>query len=590
MTRTGFTLGLAVVLILGATSAATAQPGAKAPPVVQFKQFGATPEQFWQSSVLRWTGQLSLDLTSIKSDIANAKLAPIVRAGINTQAENALLQTLELDQLVRKGAPKDKVFAAFADVEKSVAALAATVNQNPVAKQATAASGARADTAFHQLAAAVGAGDNNAERLARRRLRLAESTGDAAEDLRTLSADAFQGNEKALDRALGGYAREARSLARRLRDNADAKLIVQDYATMVELWSEAAALFGRVRNLPPAVQAQATRVDDLHRRLGVALGLTPDGPNPPPALPTAKRFSFVVGAGVGGQPHVTVFVDEKGTVAYSFLAYDRGFDGGVRVDMADLNGDRVPDLIVCPGPAKNGVTLPVRVYDGRDLNLLVEFVPFAGWKGGLHAVGTDLTKDGRALIAVTAEGTQHVKVFDLAQGKEIDSFFAHDQKVTGGVRLAWGDANGDGVPDLFAVNGPGNAVTTVKVFDGKNRAVLAEYPVLDNKYRGGAFVAAGDMTGNGRADAIIGLDAGTVPLVRVLDPKGKLLVEWLAYDERFKGGVRVALSARNHVVTGPGLGLKNSPVRIFATGNVKVPVGEIVPFLGYDGALNVGGR
>ncbi len=588
MTRTRFGVGLALTFAL--VVGANAQPG-KAPPVVQFKQFGATPEQFWQSSVLRWTGQLSLDLEAIKRDLTGAKLDRAARAGLTAQADNAILQTLELDQLVRKGAPKDKVYAAYADVEKSLNVLLLAVNQNAAAKQATAAAFARADTAYHQLAAAVGAGDKDPDRLKRRQQRLAESTGDNAEELRTLCADTFQGNEKALDRALGQYARETRLLARRVRDDADAKLVAQTYALMVDHWTEAVAQIGRVRNLPAAISTQATRVDDLHRRLGTALNIAPGpvGPNAPPALPAVKRLSFAVGADAPGQPHVTVFADGKGTVAYSFLAYDKAFTGGVRVDMADLNGDRVPDLIVAPGAAVVA-GLPVRVYDGRDLNLLVEFVPFVNWKGGVHAVGTNLTKDGRALIAVTAEGTQHIKIFDLAQGKEIDSFFAHDQKVTGGVRLALGDANGDGVPDLFTTNGPGNAVTLVKVFNGKNREVLAEFPAVDAKYRGGAYIAAGDLTGNGIADAVIGVDAGTIPLVRVLDLKGKVLVEWLAYDERFKGGVRVALSARNHVVTAPGLGLKNSPLRVFATGNVKVPLGEIVPFPGFDGGLNVGGR
>jgi hypothetical protein len=54
--------------------------------------------------------------------------------------------------------------------------------------------------------------------------------------------------------------------------------------------------------------------------------------------------------------------------------------------------------------------------------------------------------------------------------------------------------------------------------------------------------------------------------------------------------VRVTLGTRNHVVTGPGPGLKDSPVRIFATGNVKAPLAEIVPFPGFNGGLNVGGR
>jgi hypothetical protein len=44
--------------------------------------------------------------------------------------------------------------------------------------------------------------------------------------------------------------------------------------------------------------------------------------------------------------------------------------------------------------------------------------------------------------------------------------------------------------------------------------------VIDGNYRGGAFVAAGDVTGAGVANAVVGLDAGGPPLVRVFDPKG----------------------------------------------------------------------
>ena len=69
MTRIGF--GAALALLLAASAAATAQPG-KAPGVIQFKQFGATPGQFYQSSVTRWTGQLALDLEAVKAEVAPA--------------------------------------------------------------------------------------------------------------------------------------------------------------------------------------------------------------------------------------------------------------------------------------------------------------------------------------------------------------------------------------------------------------------------------------------------------------------------------------------------------------------------------------
>ncbi len=585
MTRLRFAAALS--LLWAASAAATAQPG-KPPPVVQFKQFGATPEQFYQSSVTRWTSQLALDLEAVKGNVA--KLPPPVRAAVTAPADAALRHTAELEQLVRRGAPKEKLFAEFSEVERALNALAAAAVQHPAAGQAAAGPLGRTDSAFHQLATALGAGDNDPARLKRRLIRLGEALDDGAEDLRAHVGDQLP-NDKALERALGLYSREARLFARRVRDDTDAATLGRSYAAMGERWAEVVTLFGRVRTLPPDILAQAVKVDGLHRRGGAMLNLPPFPPGTNPLLPTGKQFAYVVGAEVTGAPHVVVYADDKGTVAYSFLAYDKGFDGGVRVDMADLNGDGVADLIVAPGPSKAPVSLPVKVYDGRDLHLLVEFQPFPGFKGGLLARGTDLTKDGRALVAVTADDSNHIKVYDLAQGKEVGSFFAHDPKrVTGGVRIAWGDINADGVPDILAVNGPSNTVTTVKVFNGKNAEVLTEFPVLDGKYKGGAFVAAVDLTGNGQTNPVISLDAGAVPLVRVFDGKGKPLVEWLAFDEKFRGGVRVGVSARNRVVTGPGLGMKNSPVHLFEVTRPKAPPIEIVPFPGFDGGINVGGK
>jgi hypothetical protein len=501
----------------------------------------------------------------------------------------ALARTIEFDRLVRRGTPKDKLLAEFAELEKALVALAVVAAQNPAAKLAAAGSLGRAETAFHQLAAAVGVEDNDPARVKRRLIRLGDTLDDAADDLRTLCADQIPNNDRALDRAIGQFARESRLLARRVRDDVDPDFVKRTYAAMGERWADALALLGRVRPLAGAIRELAVRIDGLHRRTGAVLNLPPFPPGTNPLVP-ARPFAFAVGSTAGSNPHVIVFADEKGTVAYNFFAYDKAFDGGARVAMADLNGDGVPDLIVTPGPTKGPAVMPVRVFDGRDMHLLIEFVPFPNWQGGLQAAGADLTRDGKALLAVTADGTQEIKVFDLAQGKEISSFFAHNPKVvTGGVRLAWGDVDGDGIPDLLTVNTPSTAVTTVKVFSGKNAEVIAEFPAVDNRYKGGAFIAAADIAGTGRANPVIGLDAGTIPLVRVVDARGTELAQWFAYDEKFRGGVRVAVSGRKHIITGPGFGLKNSPLKIFDFAKPKAPV-EIVPFPGFDGGLNVGAR
>lgn len=262
MTRTRFAVGLglvlALVLALSLASDAAAQPGGKAPPpTVQFKQFGSTPEQFYKSSVFRWTGQLALDLEAIKGAVAGTKLAPVARAGINAQVENALLRTLEVEDLVRKGAARDKTNAAFADVDKALGALAGALDQHPQAKQAAAAPFARAEIAYQQLAAAVGAGDDSPERLKRRLVRLGDALDDAVEDLRALCADQVPGADRDLDRALAVCAREARLLARRARD--DAELVKRGYDASAAAWADALTRVGRVRAVPAAVGARSPR-------------------------------------------------------------------------------------------------------------------------------------------------------------------------------------------------------------------------------------------------------------------------------------------------------------------------------------------
>jgi hypothetical protein len=584
MTR--FRFGAVLVLVAALAAEAGAQPP-KPPAAVPFKQFGANPEQFFLSSVTRWTGQLALDLNAVTTDLANSKVQPFTRAALITQVSAAQKENADLDGLVRRGAPKEQLLAAFTRLDAALSQLNGALNQSPAAKQAVAGSLARADTAYHQLAAVLGGGDADPARVKRRQIRLADALDDAAEDLRVACADNIPGDPRPLDRVLGQFSREARLLSRRTRDDAPAELIKATYAAASARWGEATAILGRAPNLPPAVNAQLLKADGLHRRLGVALQQSDVVVLPP----NVRRLSFAVGTDGSANPHVTVFADDRGTVAYSFFAYDQGFDGGVRVDMADLNGDGVPELVVAPGPGRGNAVLPVKVFDGRDLNLLIEFTPFPGWKGGLTVAAADLSKDGRALIAVAGDGVPVIKVFDLAQGKEIAAFTAHDPKtVTGGVRLGWADVNGDGIPDILAVNGPSNTHTRVKVFSGKDAQLLANFPVLDENYRGGGFVAAVDLQNNGQALPVVGLDAGTKPLVRVFDLRGKPVAEWLAYDERFRGGVRVTASARNRVVTAPGPVLKNSPVRVFDVARPQQPLAEIVPFNGYDGGLNVGGR
>src|SRR5438045_2768183 len=55
---------------------------------------------------------------------------------------------------------------------------------------------------------------------------------------------------------------------------------------------------------------------------------------------------------------------------------------------------------------------------------------------------------GLIAFGADAGGGPHVRVVDGDTGAEVRSFFAYDPTFTGGVRVAVGDVNGDGVADI----------------------------------------------------------------------------------------------------------------------------------------------
>jgi len=115
---------------------------------------------------------------------------------------------------------------------------------------------------------------------------------------------------------------------------------------------------------------------------------------------------------------------------------------------------------------------------------------------------------------------------------------------TGGVRTATADFNRDGIADLIVGTGPGIA-TRVLILDGKTQAVLFDVSPFEASFKGGVYVSAGDVTGDGIPDLAITPDEGGGPRVDVYSgavsfPK---IISFFGIDDvNFRGGARSAIA------------------------------------------------
>ena len=193
----------------------------------------------------------------------------------------------------------------------------------------------------------------------------------------------------------------------------------------------------------------------------------------------------------------------------------------VRLNLA-VHAAATATVIYAAGSGPGGLP-QVNVYNA-DGSLLISFNAYAPtFAGGVFVAVGDVNGDGVPDVITGAGpgGGPHVKVFDgaaLMAGhfNVVDSFYAYASSFSGGVRVAAGNVNGDGKADIITGAGPGGG-PQVEVFDGTDLVRLASFYAYASTFTGGVFVAAGDINGDGDADIVTGAGAGGGPHVKVFD-------------------------------------------------------------------------
>jgi len=279
-------------------------------------------------------------------------------------------------------------------------------------------------------------------------------------------------------------------------------------------------------------------------------------PPSPPTVPT------ILAVGTDAGPVATVVVSNANGTPIANITPFGTFTGGVRVAVGDVNNDGFADIIAGAGP---GGESRVVVISGEDYSTqLMSFFAYSpGFSGGVYVAAGNLDGDANIEIITGAGpgGAPHVAVFDFASGgTPVSSFYAYAEGFTGGVTVAAGNVDGVGTGEIITgVAGGGSP--HVKVFQ-LNGTLVSSFYAFNPTSLGGIFVAAGDLDGDGVAEIIVGPNTYPTADVNIFDVTTSVtqpVSTFRPYSASFTGGVRVGTFDVDNdqladIVTGPGPG------------------------------------
>ena len=268
---------------------------------------------------------------------------------------------------------------------------------------------------------------------------------------------------------------------------------------------------------------------------------------------------IVVGAGRGGGPHVRVFNTAGTWTGYGYFPFHPDYRGGIDVALGDTDGDGEQEIIV--GQASDGQAW-VKVYEADDAHTIrAEFIAYGeSFEGGVHVAAGDIDGDGidEVITAAGMGSSGHVRAFDGSGNWTGFDLFPFEDGYKGGGDVAVGNIDG-GPEEEIVVSKASFGTAQVKVYKtDSSKRVVSDFTVVAESHKEGVNVAMGDVDADGEDEVLVGM-GGNGPQVMAYESYGERMdFNTFAYESDFRGGVRVAAGdldsthAGDEIVTIPG--------------------------------------
>ncbi len=253
---------------------------------------------------------------------------------------------------------------------------------------------------------------------------------------------------------------------------------------------------------------------------------------------------IILAAEKGGEPIVRIY-NKDGKLLKEFLAYAKNFKGGVKLAVGDYNGDGQDDIIVAPG---QGGGPHIKIFNGEGKLLRQFFVDDIKSRGGVNVAIGDVDDNGEneLIIGAGVNRPPFVKIYSK-QLKLQSSFLVYPATYQKGVNVAVTGLFGrqDGHKQSIITAPAGDFSPLVKIYDNKS-LLKKQFLAYNENWHGGVKIAAGDLSNDGLGEIITGAQAGATPHVRVFSREGVLIDSFYAYEDSFEGGVSVSLLKFNN--------------------------------------------